>query len=154
MISKAMLWLAQTVHLSCTDTYIVLKQTERDSTWPTSPKTWIQCIQNNFQANNTFGANCAPILRQDQHYPKTDCNQLPLEPHNLGVPSGASKTISKLMVHLAQSIHISCTDTNTISKWTETEFHMAHVPRSTIQCVQNGFWGHGTFGPNRAPILS
>jgi hypothetical protein len=65
-------------------------------------------------------------------------NELPLEPHNLGVSSGSSKnifelmvhlaqTISKLMVRLAQTIHLSCTDTNTVSKQTEMRFQMTHV---------------------------
>jgi hypothetical protein len=51
----------------------------------------------------------------------------PLEPRHLGVPSGASKMISESMVCLAQTMHASCTDTNTVSKWTKTRFHMTHV---------------------------
>jgi hypothetical protein len=34
---------------------------KRDSTWPSSPTSSIGCIQNNFWACGTFGANCAPI---------------------------------------------------------------------------------------------
>jgi len=41
-----------------------------------------------------------------------DRKELPLEPRHLVVPSGASKTISKPMVRLAQTMHLSCTDTN------------------------------------------
>jgi hypothetical protein len=126
-ISEATLCLAKTVHLSCTDTYTISKRTEQDSTWPTSPRSCIWCVQNIFWANGTFGANRAPILRQDQHYLETHWNELPLEPHNVGVPSGASKMISELMVLLAQGINLSCTDTNTVSKRTETRFHMTHV---------------------------
>ena len=40
---------------------------------------------------------------------------------------GASKMISKPMVCLAQTMHLSCTDTNTISKEKEVRFHMTHV---------------------------
>jgi hypothetical protein len=54
-------------------------------------------------------------------------NELPFEPRHLGVPSGASKTISGAMVHLAQTVHPSCTKTNTISKHTETSFHLSLV---------------------------
>jgi hypothetical protein len=36
-----------------------------DSTWPTSPRSTIGCIQNNFWAYGTFGANRASILCQD-----------------------------------------------------------------------------------------
>jgi len=29
---------------------------------------------------------------------------------------------------LAQTVHLSCTDTNTVSKEKEVRFHMTHVP--------------------------
>ena len=41
---------------------------ERDSTWPTSPRSSIGCIQNDFQAYDTFDAKRATILHQCQHY--------------------------------------------------------------------------------------
>jgi hypothetical protein len=56
-----------------------------------------------------------------------DRNELPFEPHHLGVPSDASKIISKPMVHLAETMHLSCTETNTISKQNKTRFCMTHV---------------------------
>ena len=34
-------------------------------------------------------------------------NEIPRDPRHLGVPSGASKTISELMVRLAQTVHLS-----------------------------------------------
>jgi hypothetical protein len=71
--------------------------------------------------------NCAPILHQDYHYVQTNQNELPFEPCNLGVPSGVSKTISEPVVHLAQTVHLSCTNTNTVTKQTETRFQMMHV---------------------------
>ena len=74
-----------------------------------------------------FGANRAPILRQDLHYFQTERNELPLGPHPLGVPSGASRMISEPMKHLAQTVHQSCTNTNTVFKQTETRFHVTHV---------------------------
>jgi hypothetical protein len=45
--------------------------------------------------------------------------KLLLEPHHLGVPSGVLKMISEPMVHFAQTVHLSCTDTNTVSKQTK-----------------------------------
>jgi hypothetical protein len=54
-------------------------------------------------------------------------NELSLEPSHLGVPSGVSKTLSEPMVHLAQTVHLSFSDTNTVSDWTEMGFHMSHV---------------------------
>jgi hypothetical protein len=56
-----------------------------------------------------------------------DRTELPLEPCHLGVPSSASKMIYMPMVCLVQTMHLSCTDTNTVSKRTETRFHMTHV---------------------------
>jgi hypothetical protein len=49
---------------------------------------------------------------------------LPLEPRHLRVPSGASKMISKPMVHLVKTMHLFCTNTN------------------SLQMVQNEIW-HG-----------
>jgi hypothetical protein len=49
------------------------------------------------------------------------------DPRDLGVPSGASKMIYQAMVCLVQTVYLSCTETNTISKWTETRFYMTHV---------------------------
>ena len=43
-------------------------------------------------------------------------NEIPHDPRHLGVPSGASKTISEPMVRLAQTVHLSYINTNTISK--------------------------------------
>jgi hypothetical protein len=56
-----------------------------------------------------------------------DRNELLVEPRNLGVPSGVSKMIYEPMVRLVQIVHLSGTNTNTVSKWTETRFHRTHV---------------------------
>ena len=82
---------------------------------------------NIIRAYGTFGANRAPTLRQYYHYLQTDRNELSVEPRHLVVPSGASKIIPEPMVCLAQTVHLSCPDTNTVSKWTETRFDMTHV---------------------------
>jgi hypothetical protein len=46
---------------------------------------------------------------------------------HLGVQSGAFKTISEAMICLAQTVHLCCTNTNTVSKRTELRFHMTHI---------------------------
>jgi hypothetical protein len=74
-----------------------------------------------------FGTNRTTILCQVYHYLQMDWIKLPLEPHHLGVPSVVSKMISKPMRCLAQTVHLSCIDTYTISRRTETRFHMTHV---------------------------
>jgi hypothetical protein len=38
---------------------------KQDSPWPTSPRSSIGCVQNDFWAYGTFGINYASILRQD-----------------------------------------------------------------------------------------
>jgi hypothetical protein len=106
-----------------------------------------------------FDANCALILHQEYHYRQTDQTELPLEPRHLGVPSSASKMISMPMVCSLQTMHLSCTDTNTVSKWTKTIFHMTHITTSSIGCVQNYLCTYlvsrlalSPNGPNRAPL--
>ena len=54
-------------------------------------------------------------------------NEIPHDPLRQGVPSGASKTILEPMVPSAQTVHLSCIKINTISKWTETSFHLSLV---------------------------
>ena len=83
--------------------------------------------QNDVQAYGTSDANIAPILCQDYHYLQMDRNELSLEPRHLGVSSGASKMISELMVRLAQTVHLSCIDTNTVSKQIEMRLHMTQL---------------------------
>jgi hypothetical protein len=51
----------------------------------------------------------------------------PLELCHLGVLSGASKAISEPTVCLVQTMHLSWTDKNTISKWTNMRFHTTQV---------------------------
>jgi hypothetical protein len=173
MISEAMVHLAQTMHLSCTENNTTCKHTETsfhlklvtqeylpvhlkqflslwyvwrkpctydalklrlspkvpklDSTWPTSPRSSIECVQNDFWGYGTFGANCGSILHRDKYYLQMDQNEILHDPRHLGVPSGASITISEAMVYLTQTVHLSCTETNTVSKRTETSFHLSLV---------------------------
>jgi hypothetical protein len=66
-------------------------------------------------------------MYRDYHYLQIDRNKILHDPRNLGVPPGASKTISELAVHSAQTMHLSYTETNSISKRTEMRFYMTHV---------------------------
>jgi hypothetical protein len=52
-------------------------------------------------------------------------NDLSHEPCHLVVPR--PKQFSELMVRLAQTVHLSCTETNTISEEKEVKFQMTHV---------------------------
>jgi hypothetical protein len=81
-----------------------------------SPRSSIGCIQNDFRPYGMFGANLDPILHQDELYLQTDRIEHPLEPHLLRVPSSVSKRISKPKARLVRTVHLCCTDTNTVSK--------------------------------------
>ena len=48
-------------------------------------------------------------------------SEIPHDPRDLGVPSGESKMMSEPIVHLTQTVHLSCIKINTISKQTENE---------------------------------
>jgi hypothetical protein len=54
-------------------------------------------------------------------------SELPLDPHHLGVPSGAPKMISKPIARSMQTVHLSCVEISTISKWTKVSFHLTHI---------------------------
>jgi hypothetical protein len=126
---------------------------KRVSTWVSSPRSTIGCVQNDFWSCGMFGANRAPILHRHKHYLQTDQNEIPLDHYCLGVPSGASKMISEPIVYLVHIVHLSCVKISTISKHTEWASTWASLTRSTIGCIQNFFWVYGTFGANHAPIL-
>jgi hypothetical protein len=60
-----MVCLAQIVHLYCSKTNTVSKQTKIRFHMTHSPKSSFGCVQDDFWAYGTFGTNRAPILRQD-----------------------------------------------------------------------------------------
>jgi hypothetical protein len=45
------------------------------------------------------------------------------------------------MVQLAQTMHLSCADNNTASKWTKMRFHMAHVAKVFCRVCPKQFLG-------------
>jgi hypothetical protein len=53
-------------------------------------------------------------------------NEVPHDPRHLGVPSGASKTISKPMVRLAQTVHLPYVKISTISKRDRNDILVEH----------------------------
>jgi hypothetical protein len=65
--------------------------------------------------------NLAPTLTLSPNGLKQDSTW----PTWLGVPSGASKTISKPMIRSAQVMHLSCVNISTISKWTKSCFQLS-----------------------------
>jgi hypothetical protein len=146
--------LAQTVHLSCVKISTIFERTESSFHLRLVTRSNIGCVQNDFWAYGTFGANRAPILRQDYHYHQTNSIKHPLELRHLRVPLGAAKMISEHLVHSAQTMHLSCVKISTISNELGQASTWASSPRSTIGCVQNDFWPYGMFSTNHAPILN
>jgi hypothetical protein len=126
---------------------------KRDSTWLTSPRSSIGCLQYYFWAYGMFMANRAPILHQELHYLQTDRSELPLEPRYLGVPSSVSKMISVPMVCSVQTMLLSYTDPNTVSKGLKWDSTQTTSLTSSIGCIQNYLWANGMFISNHASIL-
>jgi hypothetical protein len=127
MISKLVVRLVHTVHQSCVKISTISNELNQASTWASSPRSIIGGVQNDFWAYGMFSTNRAPILHPDQHYLKMDQNEIWHDPRQLGVPSGASKTISDAVVHLAQTVLLSCVWISTIFEWTESRFHLSIV---------------------------
>jgi hypothetical protein len=67
----------------------------------------------------------APTLTLSSNEPKRDSTL----PTHLGVPLGASKTITEPMECSAQTMHLSCVKISTISKRTQTSFHLSLVTK-------------------------
>jgi hypothetical protein len=100
---------------------------KQSSTRSTPPRSTNRCAQSNFRAYGTFGANRAPILPQDSYYLQTDRCELSLDQRHLEVPSRVPEKISMPVVHSVQTVHLSCVEINTISKWSEISFHLTNV---------------------------
>jgi hypothetical protein len=115
------------LRLSCVKISTISNKLNQASTWASSPRSTIGCIQNDFWAYGMFSTNCAPILNWHRHYLQMDQNEIPHDPRHLGVPSGASKMISKAMVRLAQTVHLSYIKISTIIEQTESSFHLSLV---------------------------
>jgi hypothetical protein len=94
-------YVAQTMHLSCIDTNTVSKWTEK-------------------RFHMTYLASRLALTPNGTKWAFTWAR-------NIGVPSGASKTISEPMVRLAQVVHLACSNTNAVSECTKMRFHMSHV---------------------------
>jgi hypothetical protein len=54
-------------------------------------------------------------------------NELPFDSHHLEGPSSVAKKISMPMEYLAQTVHLSDVEINTVSKQTKASFHLTYV---------------------------
>jgi hypothetical protein len=126
-ISMPMVCSVQTMLLSCIDTNTISKQTK--TRFHMSHISYEFCRVWAKLFMSLWYVQCKPCtylvsrLALSPNRP----NRAPLDPHHLGVPLGASKTIYDPMVRLMQTKHLSCTDAKTVTKQIETRFHMTHV---------------------------
>jgi hypothetical protein len=70
MISEPLVRSAQTAHLFCVKISTISNELNQASTWASSPRSTIGCVQNNFWAYGMFSTNRAPILNRHQHFSK------------------------------------------------------------------------------------
>jgi hypothetical protein len=100
---------------------------KRAFTWAWSTRSSVKCVQTDFWASGTIGAKTctylASTLTLSPNGPKQDWH----DPHHLGVQSGSSKMIFDPVERSMQTVHLSCIKISTISKRTETRFHMDDV---------------------------
>jgi hypothetical protein len=118
---------AQTMHLSCVKISTISNELNQASSWASSPRSTIGCVQNDFWAYGIFSTNHAPILHRHQHYLQIDQNEIPHDPHHLGVSSDAYKTISEVVVRSAQTVHLSCVKISNIFQRSGSSFHLSLV---------------------------
>jgi hypothetical protein len=110
------LWYVRRKLCTCFASRLALFLKKWASTWAPSPSSTIRYVQNDFWAYGTSSANHAPILHWHLHSLQMERREIPHDPHHLGVPSGASKTIYEPMVCSTQSVHLSYAKISTISK--------------------------------------
>jgi hypothetical protein len=126
MISEPMVRSAQTVHLYCVKTSTISKQTELSFhlnlvTWEYQ---WL-CPKWFLSLWYIQGKSCTYLALRFALCP--NILNWALKPRHRGVSLGASKMVYEPMVRLVQTVHLSRTDTNTVSKRTGTRFRMTQV---------------------------
>ena len=127
MISNPMVRSTQTAHLSCVKISTISKQTETSFQFSLVTLWYHTMCPKRFLSHGMFGANLGPILHRHEHHLQTNQNMIQHDPCHLGVPSGVSKMTSEPMVRSAQTVHLSCVKTSTISKRTKTSVHVSLV---------------------------
>jgi hypothetical protein len=153
MIYEPVVRSAQTVHLSCVKISNNFERTESTIHLSLVPKEYHQVRPKRFLSlwhdrHKLYTCSASRLALYQINWIKH-----PLELRHIEVLSGASNTISELTVCLAQAVHLSWTDTNTISKWTKTRLHMTHVTLEFHHVRPKWFLSCGTFGTNHAPNL-
>jgi hypothetical protein len=130
VISKAMVRLVQTMDLSCTDTNTISNGPKWDSTWPTSPRSSIGCVQNDSELTVRSGKPCTYLESRLALSPNESKRVCIWASSPRCTTSSVFKMISEPTVRLAQTVHLSYIETNTVSKRNETNFHLSLVTQA------------------------
>jgi hypothetical protein len=151
-ISKPRVRLAQIVpHLAPTLTPSP-NGPKQDLLWPTSIRSSIRCVQNDFWAHATFSANCAPYVNFSA-ISKWSETSFPLSLVTYEYHRVRPKQFMSLWYiwrKICAYLSLTLTPSLNVPNWDSTR---ATSPRSSIGCIQNDFQAFGTFGVNYAPIL-
>jgi hypothetical protein len=152
-ISRPTVRSTQTLHLSCFKISTISNEPNQASTWALSPRSTIGCIQNDFWAYGMFSTNLHLSWTDTRTISESTKVRFYMTHATLEFHRVRPKRFlrlwyvrHKLYTYLASTLALYSNGLNRASTW-------ATSPRSTIRCVQNDFWGCGTFGANRAPIL-
>jgi hypothetical protein len=119
--------LTQTEHLSCTDANTVSRQVEMRFRMTHVTYEFYQVSPIVFSSLRYVRRKPCSNLASRVALSPNRPNRAFTWASSLGVPSSASKTISMPMVRSVQTVHLSCADTNIISKRTKMRFHTTHV---------------------------
>ena len=121
MISEPMVRSAQTVYRSCVKISTISKRTKMSFqlNFDTEEYHWVRPKRylSLWYIWRKLCTYLALTLTPSPNGP----NKIQHDPNLLGVPLVASKMISEPMVCFAQTVHLSCTNTNTISKRTKRD---------------------------------
>jgi hypothetical protein len=124
-IYEPMAHFAQTVHLFALKLTLSPNKKKRDSTWPTSPRVplgaskWF--LSQSYVRHKCF-TYLASWLALSPNGSSYHLSLVTSEYHRVH-----PKMISEPMVCLVQTVHLSCCDPNTVSKWKEVTFQMTHI---------------------------
>jgi hypothetical protein len=127
MISEPMVRSAQIVHLSCVKISTISKQTELSFHLSLVTEYHLVCPKRLLKLWYVWRKPCTYLTTDTNSVSKWTETKFHKDPRHLEVPSGVSRTISEPTVRSAQTINPSCVKISTISKQTESSFHLSLI---------------------------
>ena len=125
MMFEPMVRLTKTVHLSCVKISTISKRTETSFHLSIINYYYQRVRLKRFLSRWYVWRK--PCTYLASRIARKDRNELPLEPRHLVVPSSATKMISEAMVCQPKTMHLYCTDTNSVSKQKVASLQMTYV---------------------------